>query len=338
MPSIRKIASACGFSKTTVARALRSGGDIAPDTRSLVRSTAERMGYKADARVRELMSHLRVGRPSRAVCNLAWLNTSSDADVWSTRDYMRIYVDGASQRAEELGYSLNPIWLGNPKLTLPQLTRQLKSRGIRGLILPIPQDCPLLGSFDWDNYFTIALGKNRFDIRVNRVLPNNHLNMIAACEAVHALGYRRPALLISEHSDMETATAFSAAFARCQLKIFGGPATPIPADMDDTEHTLNWMKTHRPDVVIGTTHQLYDELLTAGFRVPTDVAYVHLHLGPDTPGWAGINPGQHELGAASVEAVIALVQRNETGFPKRPKEISLLGTWVDGWTAPRRKI
>ena len=340
MPSIRQIAAACGFSKSTVATALKSEGDIgdiSPATRALIRMTAERMGYQTDARVTELMSHLRVGRPSRAVCNLAWLNSNASPNNWSAYDYMRIYLDSARQRAGDLGYSLDEIWLANPKLTQSQLSRQLETRGIRGLILPIPEKCPIFDSFDWNNYSVVALGENRAEINVNRIVPNNLRNMISACEAIHSLGYRRPALLISEHADLETATAYSSAFSRCQKTIFGGESIPLPANMDDTKDSVAWVKHHRPDIVIGNTHQLYDELLAAGFRVPNDIAYVHLHLGPDTLGWAGINPGQKELGAACVEAVIALVQRKEFGLPKRQKEIALLGTWIDGWTAPRRK-
>lgn len=337
MPSIRQIAAACGFSKTTVAAALRDESEIAPATRTLIRATAQKMGYRTDARMTELMSHLRVGRPSRAVCNLAWLNTNANADNWTVRDYNRIYLDGARRRAEELGYSLDEVWMGNPRLTVAQLTRQLKTRGIRGLILPFPESCPVLRPFDWQNYATVGLDESHSELKVNRVLPNNHRNMLAACEAIHALGYRRPALMISEHADLETATAFSSAFARCQQKIFGGRGIPLPSDMNDTNDTVAWVKKHRPDIVIGNTHQLYDELVAAGFRVPADLAYVHLHLGPDTPGWAGINPGQSDLGAAAVEAVLALVHRNETGLPARPKEIALLGEWTDGWTAPRRR-
>lgn len=336
MPSIRQIAAACGFSKSTVAAALRNEDVIAATTRKLVQATAARMGYRTDARMNELMSHLRQGRPSHAVCNLAWLNTSANPNEWTGRNYTKVYLDGARQRAEQLGYSLDEIWMGDPQLTLPQLTRQLKSRGIRGLVLPLPLTCALLHTFNWQNYATVALGENNPELIFNRVVPNYLRNMMIACEAIHALGYRRPALLISEHADQESATASSSAFVRCQQKIAGGLAIPIPADMDDTRDTVAWIKKYHPDIIIGNTHQLYDELIAAGVRVPEDLAYVHLHLGPDTPGWAGIDSGQTDLGAATIEAVIALIHRNEIGPPSRPKEIALLGKWQDGWTAPRR--
>jgi len=336
MPSIRQIAAACGFSKTTVAAALRNESMIAESTRTLVHATAAKMGYRTDARMNELMSHLRQGRPSRAVCNLAWLNTSTNPNEWTGRNYTRVYLDGARRRAEQLGYSLDEIWMGDPQLTLPHFTRQLKSRGIRGLVLPLPLNCPLLHAFDWQNYATVALGENNPELIFNRVVPHYLRNMIIACEAIHALGYRRPALLISEHSDQESATAFSSAFIRCQQKIAGGLAIPIPADMDEIKDTVAWIKKHQPDIVIGNTHQLYDELIAAGIRIPEDLAYVHLHLGPDTTGWAGIDPGQADLSAATIEAVVALLHRNEVGPPSRTKEIALLGRWRDGWTAPQR--
>lgn len=336
MPSIRQIAAACGFSKSTVAAALREESEIAPATRASVLATAKSMGYRTDARMTELMSHLRVGRPSRAVCNLAWLNTSSRVDSWTAHDYSRIYLDGARQRAEDLGYSLDEIWMGNPRLTAAQLNRQLKSRGIRGLILPMPETCAVINSFDWQNYATVALDESIPKLKLNRVLPNHHRNMIAACEAIFSLGYRRPALIISEHAEQQSALAITASFTRCQQKIFGDIAIPLPTDMDDTNDSIAWVKKHRPDIVIGNTHQLCDDLVAAGFKVPGDLAYAHLHLGPDTLGWAGINPGQAELGAAAVEAVLALLHRKETGFPSRPKEIALSGAWTDGWTAPRR--
>ena len=337
MSSIRQIAAACGFSKSTVAAALRGESEIAPSTRAAVLAAAQSMGYSTDARMAELMSHIRVGRPSRAVCNLAWLNTSPQADIWTARDYNRIYLDGARHRAEILGYSLDDFWMGNPRLTAAQLTRQLKARGIRGLILPMPDTCDVMETLDWQNYATVALDESIPKLKLNRVLPNHHRNMIIACEAIFALGYRRPALMISEHVEQQSALAITASFTRCQQKIFGAIAIPLPTDMDDTNDSIAWVKKHRPDIVIGNTHQLCDDLVAAGFKVPSDIAYAHLHLGPDTPGWAGINPGQAELGAAAVEAVLALLHRKETGLPPRAKEISLLGTWIDGWTAPYRK-
>jgi len=228
--------------------------------------------------------------------------------------------------------------MSDPQLTLPQLTRQLKSRGIRGLVLPMPLTCPLLHTFNWQNYVTVALGENNPGLTFNRVVPRYLRNMRTACEAIHALGYRRPALLIDEYADWESGNAFSSAFVRFQHKIAGGVAIPIPADMDDIKDTVAWIKKYGPDIVIGHTHQLYDELIAAGIRIPGDLAYVHLHLGPDTPGWAGIAPGQANLGAATIDAVIAQLHRNEIGPPTCPKEIALLGRWRDGWTAPRRTL
>ena len=337
MPSIRQIASVCGFSKSTVAAALRNDSEIAGSTRKLIQATAAKMGYRTDARMNELMSHLRQGRPSKSVCNLAWLNTSLDKNAWSGRDYTKVYLDSARRRAEQLGYSLEEIWMGDPQLTLPQLTRRLKSRGIRGLVLPLPVTCPLLHAFDWQNYATVALGENNPELTFNRVVPHNLRNMMAACDAIHALGYRRPALIISEHADIESANAFSSAFIRCQQKLTGCLTITIPADMDDVKDDVAWVKNDRPDIIIGNTHQQYDKLVTAGVRIPEDLAFVHLHLGPDTPDWAGIAVGQANLAAATIEAVIALLHRNEIGPPTFPKEIALLGQWRDGWTAPRRK-
>ena len=117
MPSIRQIAANCGFSKTTVAAVLANEPEVAPATRKAIQKTARAMGYTTDARVAELMAHLRHGRPSRSVCNLAWVNTHSQADSWTRYDYMRNYLDGARARAEQLGYSLIEIWMAEPRLT-----------------------------------------------------------------------------------------------------------------------------------------------------------------------------------------------------------------------------
>ena len=171
---------------------------------------------------------------------------------------------------------------------------------------------------DSGNYSAVGLCNARHPLGINSVAEHSVLNMQALCEALSRLNYRRPALMISEMSDLERQGILSSTFLRFQQKFFPDNPIPVPVSLEQIEgraESLEWVKKWRPDVVIGHSHEMYDRFREAGFRIPEDSGYVHVHLGPDTPGWAGINPKQSSLGAAAAEAVIALIHRNETGPP-----------------------
>jgi len=67
--STRRIAQLAGVSPTTVSLALHNSPKIPAETKQRVIKIARRLGYRPNARVAELMAHMRLKRdPQREAC------------------------------------------------------------------------------------------------------------------------------------------------------------------------------------------------------------------------------------------------------------------------------
>ena len=98
-PTLNDIARELGFSKNTISLALRGSAQIPPATRERVRAAAERLGYRPNAVVSQLMAQLRSARTSRLQATLALVNANLDRDAFKGHPTIPIYVEGCEARA-----------------------------------------------------------------------------------------------------------------------------------------------------------------------------------------------------------------------------------------------
>lgn len=75
-----------------------------------------------------------------------------------------------------------------------------------------------------------------------------------------------------------------------------------------------------------------DWLAEAGRRVPAEVGFLNLNVTESTRPCAGLDLEPRRLGAAAVEAVVAMLHRQECGVPAYPQTITLEASWVEGPT------
>ncbi len=98
---------------------------------------------------------------------------------------------------------------------------------------------------------------------------------------------------------------------------------------------MKWLKANQPEVILGYDPVLIEWLAKAGKRVPQDVGFVHL-WNPDQSGrFAGIYHDPPAIGAAAVDFLVGIVQRNERGVPSAPQTLLLESVWQDGGTVRR---
>jgi len=336
-PAIRlkAIADECGVSVSTVSRALAGNLRISEATRLNIQRIAVEMGYHPDAHLSQLMTHLRKNKPSRSACNLGWL------DTWYKPGELRQpwnigYLLGARERAAEMGYVLDEITADELRSQPAAINSILRNRGIGGLILPqFWYDHPVAASLDWAAYSFVLLDEYSPSLPGTRISAHYLFNTRLAMEKIHALGYRRPALWISEFIDERTARADSAMFAWTQANLFPRPSLPIPLQPDNSGLPA-FVKKHRPDVLIVANNRVVDDLKKLGLRVPDDIGVVHLNLADDVKEWAGIDQQHHRLGSAAVDSLIAQIQRHELGVSPSDKHISIPGLWCDGVTVRKQ--
>jgi hypothetical protein len=93
-----------------------------------------------------------------------------------------------------------------------------------------------------------------------------------------------------------------------------------------------WYREHRPQVIISQHEEVVQWLAALGVQVPGQAGFVHLNC-PDRSGrFAGIFQNAPDVGAAAVDFLVAMVQRNERGVPDLPHSILVDGTWQEGAT------
>jgi LacI family transcriptional regulator len=91
------------------------------------------------------------------------------------------------------------------------------------------------------------------------------------------------------------------------------------------EEIRQWIRTHRPQAVIGRCDNFIEAAAAEALRVPEDIGYVSLNIIDDVPDATGIDQHRDVMGANAIDVLNSLLQRNQRG----PQPASI-GTQVDG--------
>lgn len=337
VPTIKMIAEASGFSKSAVSDALRNKPNIPLLTRSKIQAIANSMGYQPDPRISLAMGYIRARKPVEQRSTLGWLNSSMEKDEFEKKPWWKGYLDGATRRAESLGYSLDSLWMHDPDLPAKRLQKVLMARGIQGLLLPPPWKSGWGNLLQWNEFSTAIIGATEQKPCAHRAEVDYFANILTALAELEKLGYQRPGLWLSGFHDHESKGRYRGAFYHWQAHHSPEKRIPTPPfDYQWDQLFQSWVIKEKPDVVLCLDNTIISRLEATGLRVPDDVGVVHLNVRSDVEGWAGIDPHPEIVGAAAVDLVTAHLARGEQGLPTHPKKILIQGSWVAGRTL--RKI
>jgi LacI family transcriptional regulator len=335
--SIRDIARELGLSKTTVGYALQNRPEVNAATRERVLAVAARLGYAPDARVTSYLTTVRNAQ-SKDLLPIAWLNTTPFEASWSKYKYLSPYLEGAAQRAQELGYRLDEIWTRQPEMTMKRIARILHQRGIEGAIITYPARHFHLG---WDHLAGVALGSGLLAPRLHRFTQDIAYNFALALKMVGRLRYRRIGVCLDEAVDRRhTLHAIrSTVFYLNATKPKSERVEPLfftwrtrQHEDEVKEQVSQWISQRKPEVIICHAGYMLARVQQLGLRVPEDIGLVHLATDDDVSDWAGINSRKREIGASATEAVVSLMQRRQFGIPKTPLNCLVRGFWHPGRT------
>jgi LacI family transcriptional regulator len=347
--SLDSIAKKAGVHKTTVSRAMRNHPSIPEATRKKIQRTAKRLGYQANPLVSIYQTHVRSRQKMNYKATLGWINDYPDANVWSNALWWRGMLEGARLRAKELGFGLDTIWIDeidfkNPAKNIARYTRVLKARGIFGVVVPMTVS-HAHALHPWPGIAVTAMGLYHEMAKTSKMAPmagdslyhtvsyDYFANMRMACERLRAAGYHRIGLIMSTHTEARTDRQYHGCFLVQQA--YWPRMDRVPILMEDGEHgpaTVEWLKKHRPDVVLCQRNETKPWLEKNGFRVPKDIGVAHLSLAPDVAGWSGVNPNLENIGGAAIELVVQQLRMNERFPPRTCHELFVAGWWVEGQT------
>ena len=336
-PTVRDISKKCGISPSGVSAALRNRPNISPETKALVLRAAAELGYQTDARLNQLMAYLRSGKAAASAPNVAWLHQCEGVDDFITMPWIAGYLVGAQRRAAQFGYHLDIIWGKAPDIPLKRIPSVLKARGIEGIITYEPTDIfPWNIPLDWSQFALSALEGDYSATKLPRVITHGFKRMRQMMAKLVEYGYRRPGLVIGSWINETNDYYWRGGFVDSQDLL--EPCNRIqPLIMDGWEDSLpGWLKQNNPDVIVCVEDRMLDVLGRKGYRVPNDVALVHLNIYSNVADWCGIDNLHEQLGEAAFDMMMAQINRWETGLVTNPKTIFLQGLWQDGWTCPPR--
>jgi LacI family transcriptional regulator len=331
---MKTIAAEAKVSVMTVSLALRNFPRISDETKKKVLGIAERLGYRPNPMVSNLMIHIRSSRPVPYQANLAYLTAFETARGWEKHPVAALAYQGMCQRAKDVGFLIDTFWLKEARMDRKRLNRMLKSRNIQGVIVaPLPE-AGTLDQFDWSQWSAVALGHSMLSPRIDVVTHHQYHGMSLILRKLKEKGYLRIGLAVEKQVDDKVDRTFTSCMAGYQLRIPTRDRVPTYFQKLDPKPVAAWIDKYKPDVVIGHDGLIYC-LQHLGLSIPGDLAVALFAVPSDLePTVSGLNQNWKMAGAAAVDAVVAQIYRNEPGIPESPQTIMLEGFWQEGTSTP----
>jgi len=248
-PTLQDMAKALNISAAAVSMALRDQPRISRELRERVKKAASEIGYVPDLAMARAATARRRGasQPTLTVGLVQPDPERMDPDGWR---------DAMGSVAAENGFRcdyFNVRDLGGAARTLGIL----RARGIEDLIF-LPHTRPLLGEWPLEEFYALALRDAPGCPSVDVVLENWQDAYYDAFNRVRALGWRRIGFAILDH-DQPGSNLLARIGLAAEISRRDGPAIPpfVGAPESSKASFLEWVRAHRPEVVLGQTSYFY---------------------------------------------------------------------------------
>lgn len=339
LPTTREIAAACGCNQSTVSHALNGNPKISEATRKRIVAIAERMGWRPNPLAAAYMSHLRTTRPPAYQAGLGFLLSSEkEVTIDSLPIYLQRHFRGASARARELGYSVDPVWVHEPGMSGRRLTSLLYNRGIRGLIIPsILKPTTVFDDLDWRLFASVALGFSLPRPELHRVAVNTTHGFDLVLRRAMELGYRRIGVMISNDYDLKVNHGVYYPVYYIQQECAKTHRIDLYSFPEPNEESMagiaKWITEHKPEVILGEDI-VWRTLRRMEWNVSGDVGFISVDWSPEFPEIGGFNQRHESHGSVAVDFTVSQILKNERGLPSIPRSVLVKGCWADGMSVP----
>jgi LacI family transcriptional regulator len=263
---------------------------------------------------------------------LCWVNN------WPVQTEMRRiktfenYHVGALERARQLGFRIDELWLHAPGMTPAAAHAILKARNITGLLVaPQPfAHTPL--NLDLADLSALAFGYSLQPANLHVVTNHQYQSCQLLMHELLARDYRRIGLYIRADWDEKVNNAYLSGLLLAQHEQPVRDRVPPLLSQADVEAEFQaWFKRHRPDVVVTIGGQVRGWLEKGlARRIPEDIGLAHLNVDATDPFLAGIHQNDRLIGATAVDFLAGMLQRNERGIPVTPIRTLVEGVWKPG--------
>jgi LacI family transcriptional regulator len=336
--SLKSVAEKAGVSRMTVSLALRDDVSISVSTREKIKKIAAGLGYKANPRVAKAMAEIARSGHTNPADKFIFLTSDLTADIWKTRHHVRNCYQGALRRAQKYGYTVEPVWALDPKLSGGKLSRMLWAQGIEGVLIPPLGPGAVIDSvrtldLDWKRFSVVALDES-MDTPVFHCARHDHFNaMLLLLHSLENQGYRRIGFFMSRKLEVRTRHRWYAAYLLWRnMRGFQHDLPAFIYDELDEETGLRWIEECKIDAIVGSGTSTYENLCEMGVKIPSRLGLAVLNS-PDNYeriALSGIDQTGEMLGETGVDMLVGMIHRGEKGIPETPSQRICEGVWVRG--------
>lgn len=331
--TMAEIAARAGVSRAKVSLVLRHPTRGSPDLAARVSAAITELGYRRDPLHAALLSHRRSNTTRPKHTTIAYLTSSAPGVTWRKFVSHQQMFDGAVQRAQEIGYTLEEFSLTS-NMSARRLRVILLARGIHAIVVaPVPDGCRPL-DFDFAEFSNVGLGFSFGWPPIERVSNDHFQSIVLAVRECRKAGYRRVGLVVSRAVSERLGNRWLAGHLLCQSQFPSEErlASLMPETVADIPTALPaWLNRQKPDVLIYGDSELSESL---GELVPARIGLVNLHRSSTGSTESGIDQASSEVGARAVDAVVSQLHHNTRGLVPHPSQHLIPGRWVAGETTP----
>ena len=333
--TLKDVAAKAKLSIASVSLALRDHPRLPEKTRKRVKRIAAKLGYAPDPALSALAAHRSRVRVFRDFSVISLVSNWTTHEAWINRPSAQQFLAGATARARELGYSLQHLWAQKDGASPGRFSRILNARGIRGLILAPFEDPDKPFPLDWKSFSVVTVERANPYSQFHHLVPNHYEDLLLCWEHLRKRGFNRVGLAVRRDLAIRCSHQWEAAhdYAQSHSDI---PLEPVPtlelspeSQVDEIRH---WIRTYRPQVVIGRCENFIEAAEAEGLRIPEDIGFVSLNIIDDVPGAAGIDQHRDVMGATAIDVLNSLLQRNQRGLQPSAIGTQVDGTWQEGST------
>lgn len=325
--TLREVARAAGVSVSAVSYALRGAANIPAETTARVKKVAERLGYRPNARVGELMAHIRQARPLAKAEPLALVYLEGDRAMAKQNGFAQVVEKAARAHAAERGYRLDAFWISEVEGNTRRLAGILSARGITGVLFaPTIHRGRIELEWPWENFAVAVVGMSELSVALPRAGHHHYEAMREVLRRVGGAGVRRPVALLDAVTNERAHRGWQAAWLACGP---AGAGRRVWLHRDENKTELGpWLQRLKPDMLVVDDPILLVLARNAGWTGTAEQTVV-LSWAPGSE-FAGIDQGYDAIAAHAVDLVVAQLQRNERGVPNPPPMLLFPGRWREG--------
>lgn len=336
-PTLKDIAAKANLSIAAVSMALKNHQSLPQSTIDRVKKIATEIDYTPDPALSALAAHRNRLRVHNNFSVIGFVSNWNDPTYWNGLASVQEVIDGAKNRALELGYTLQPFWSKADGASPNRFSEILKARGIRGIILAPFENHNDELDIDWDAFSVVAIEKPEHYPFFHHILPNQYADYLLCWEKLRIRGYTRVGLVVRSDLSDRWSHQWEAAHQYAQSQMEGKLDTIPILNLDDTDQTetiRSWLHHYQPQAVISRCDGFFEAAEAEGIKVPDDVGYVSLNVSDDQPGVSGIYQHRYTMGATAVDVLNSLLQRNQRGLLDVSIGTQVDGSWRKGFSLP----